>query len=101
MLQVAVILGLSKLKDIHSFLSPLMNEPEQLSMGGMILRVNDEADDIIIYAHIFLASSDLPSVSDLVNYAGHTPHYGCHTWSISITNCFYIKTIGNKNLKCL
>ena len=82
MLQVAVIPGPSKPKDIHSFLSPLMNELEQLSTGGMILRVNDEADDIIIHAHILLASGDLPGVSDLINHTGHTSRYGCRTCRI-------------------
>ena len=82
MLQVAVIPGSSKPKNIHSFLSPLMNEIEQLSMGGMILKVNDQADDIIIHAHILLASGDLPGASDLVKHTGHTSRYGSRTCRI-------------------
>ncbi|KAG2217956.1 hypothetical protein INT45_001390 [Circinella minor] len=82
MLQVPIALGPLKPKNIHSFLSPLMEELDQLSKDGMVLRVDDEPDDIMIHAHLLLASGDLPGVSDLVHHTGHTSHYGCRTCRI-------------------
>ena len=76
MLEVAIIPGPSKPKDIHSFLEPLMSEIRRLSTEGMTLRIDGE-DDIHLHAHLLLASGDVPGVADLIKHSGHNSQYGC------------------------
>ena len=81
MLQVTVIPGPAKPKDIHTFLSPLMNELKSLATAGMILKVDSE-ENITLHAHLLLASGDIPGVADLIYHSGHGSEYICRTCRI-------------------
>lgn len=77
MLQVAIIPGPRKPKDLYSFLSPLMEDLERLSTQGMILKVDGELDDIHLKVNLLLASGDIPGIADFIHHSGHGSRYGC------------------------
>ena len=92
-MQVAIIPGPSKPKDLYSFLSPLIEELQCLSSRGMILKVNNEPD-IHLFVHLLFATGDIPGVADLCHHSGHGSKTGCRTCRIMSTPLLSSKGAG-------
>lgn len=59
-----------------SFLTPLLDELDLLSKGGMEV-VCDDGQTRKAKVHLLLATGDIPGVATLASHSGHMSNYGC------------------------
>jgi hypothetical protein len=62
MLQLAILHGKKKPKDLDSFLSPIINEIRSLEKNGLVVR-RFSGEESHSKVHLVLATGDIPQVS--------------------------------------
>ena len=79
MIQIALTPG--KPKDLVSFLQPVIAEVNTLYERGLVIKKQDEfriAGNVAILG----ITGDIPGISEIMNFAGHTHTYGCRVCMI-------------------
>ena len=73
---MACLPGPKKPKDLDSFLTPIIEELNDLSKHGLVIRSADQ-DTCKAKVHLITASGDIPGVADMIHHKGHTSEFGC------------------------
>jgi hypothetical protein len=76
LIQLAILPGPEKPKDIDSFLKPIIAELKDLSIHGMIVRKNLQ-EICRAKVHLMICSGDIPAVADVAHIGSHSATYGC------------------------
>lgn len=76
MIQIAILPGPNKPEDLDSFLSPLVDEIQNLSTNGMIVK-RAGVEICRARVHLVAATGDIVGISDLIHHAGHNSNHPC------------------------
>ena len=79
MIQITITPG--KPKDLVSFLQPIIAEVNTLYEKGLVIKKQNEvrfAGNVAILG----ITGDIPGISEIMNFAGHTHTYGCRVCMI-------------------
>lgn len=76
MIPLAIIPGPKKPKYLMTFLKPIIDEINSLSVQGFMVEKNGE---IVHQSKVFLLgmTGDIPGIADLMNHRGHMSEHGC------------------------
>lgn len=76
LIQLAIIPGPNKPKDLDSFLLPVVDELKDLERDGIVIR--DGSTEICrAKVHLIICSGDIPAVADMAHFGSHTSIFGC------------------------
>ncbi len=82
LLQLAILPGPNKPSDMDSFLRPIVDELNDLSSNGLIVRRNHQ-EVCRAKVYLMMASGDIPAVADMAHVAPHTSRHGCRICEVS------------------
>ncbi|SAL96224.1 hypothetical protein, partial, partial [Absidia glauca] len=76
LIQIMIIPGVKKPRDLESFLSPMLQELDHLSRVGIKIRTADEGT-LTAKVHLMAFTGDIPAIADLIRHSGHHSYNGC------------------------